>query len=428
MSLSSELTDLTTNLAAAKAAVVTKGGTVGNTGLAGLEAEILGIPAPGNLQWGELEYYPFTPATCSTAMLRNLTINSAATDDLVRFFRERLYVQSSAQIEAYYWMDNGTLKCSWNGGSGNWQRFQAAELENMYNISVSLQSTDTDGHWVINYTAPTVDKQGTVTVVELTQAEFNSLGTGSVPSDQYETKNISGVDVPIIAFKKFTFGNRPTTTPSSYFLAKSGTEEIDFTYASSLTSLGSGFLYQNIGLKKDIILPESVTSIGNYFLLGSDTESFNVIGNGVTSIGQGFMQNYSPMTGQIVFPNLENIGDDFFRNGNNCNPSFWFPKLKTIGQNFLYSCSKFNQSFLIPSTVTSIGPYFMQGTNNMTGTITCEVPSSVSTASSAMEPYTFRASSTSARSVTVGITLTGTYASDWHTRFPDGSYRKTIVV
>ena len=140
------------------------------------------------------------------------------------------------------------------------------------------------------------------------------------------------------------------------------------------------------------------------------------------------MQNYSPMTGQIVFPNLENIGDDFFRNGNNCNPSFWFPKLKTIGQNFLYSCSKFNQSFLIPSTVTSIGPYFMQGTNNMTGTITCEVPSSVSTASSAMEPYTFRASSTSARSVTVGITLTGTYASDWHTRFPDGSYRKTIVV
>lgn len=426
MSLSSEITDLSTNLTAAKDAVVAKGGTVGDTGLAGLEAEILGIPAPRNLQWGELEYYPFTPATCSTATSRNLTINSAATDDLVRFFREKLYVQSSAQIEAYYWMDTGTLACSWSGGSGNWQQFQAAELEHMYNISVSLQNTGTNGHWVINYTPTTVNKQGTVTTAELTQTEFNSLGPASIP-DQYDTINISGVDVPLIAFKKFTFGNRPTTT-SRYFLAESGTEEVDFTHADSLTSLGDGFLYQSTGLIKDLVLPESVTSIGKYFLLGIGTGNFNVIGHGVTSVEQGFMQNDRQTIGQISLPNLESIGMDFFRNASNCNTPLWFPKLKTIGQGFLYSCSKFNQSFLIPSTVTAIGPYFMQGTDNMTGTIACEAPASVMTASSTVDAYTLRASSTSARSVTVGITLTGSYASDWHTRLPDNSYRKTIVV
>lgn len=426
MSLQSELTDLTTNLSAAKAAVVTKGGTVGDTGLAGLEAEILSIPAPRNLQWGELEYYPFTPATCTTVTLENLTINSAATDDLIRFFKERLHVQPSAQPEAHYWMGNGTLKCSWNNGTGNWQQFNAAELEHMYNISVSLQNTSSNGHWVINYTPTTVNKQGTVTTAELTQTEFNSLGPASAP-DQYDTINISGVDVPLIAFKKFTFGNRPTTT-SSYFLSESGTEEVDFTYADSLTSLGDDFLYENTGLNKDLVLPESVTSIGKFFLSGIGTGNFNVIGHGVTSVGEGFMMNVYQPVGQISLPNLENIGKEFFRNASNCNTPLWFPKLKTIGQNFLYSCSKFNQSFLIPSTVTSIGPYFMYGTNNMTGSITCEAPASVMTASSTVDAYTLRALSTSARSVTVGITLTGSYASDWHTRLPDNSYRKTIVV
>lgn len=47
MTIASEITDLQTNLAAAKAAVTTKGGTVGNTGLAGLATEIASIPSGG---------------------------------------------------------------------------------------------------------------------------------------------------------------------------------------------------------------------------------------------------------------------------------------------------------------------------------------------------------------------------------------------
>lgn len=47
MSISAELTALQTNLANAKDAVVAKGGTVGNTGLAGLASEIAGIPSGG---------------------------------------------------------------------------------------------------------------------------------------------------------------------------------------------------------------------------------------------------------------------------------------------------------------------------------------------------------------------------------------------
>lgn len=47
MSVASEIEDLNTNLTAAKDAVTTKGGTVGDTGLAGLATEIASIPGGG---------------------------------------------------------------------------------------------------------------------------------------------------------------------------------------------------------------------------------------------------------------------------------------------------------------------------------------------------------------------------------------------
>ena len=47
MSIASEIADLQTNLANAKTAVTTQGGTVGDTGLAGLASEIATIPAGG---------------------------------------------------------------------------------------------------------------------------------------------------------------------------------------------------------------------------------------------------------------------------------------------------------------------------------------------------------------------------------------------
>lgn len=56
MSIASEITDLNTNLNAAKNAVVSKGGTVGDTGLAGLASEILSIPSGGGGSYGTVSY------------------------------------------------------------------------------------------------------------------------------------------------------------------------------------------------------------------------------------------------------------------------------------------------------------------------------------------------------------------------------------
>ena len=57
MSIASEITALNTNLSAAKTAVTTKGGTVGDTGLAGLADEIATIPTGGSLaNYGSITY------------------------------------------------------------------------------------------------------------------------------------------------------------------------------------------------------------------------------------------------------------------------------------------------------------------------------------------------------------------------------------
>jgi hypothetical protein len=57
MSIATEITALQTNLTAAKNAVTSKGGTVGNTGLAGLATEIASIPSGGSLSsYGTLTY------------------------------------------------------------------------------------------------------------------------------------------------------------------------------------------------------------------------------------------------------------------------------------------------------------------------------------------------------------------------------------
>lgn len=58
MSIASEIQDLQTNLQAAKSAVATKGGTVADTGLAGLASEIASIPTGGGplASYGSITY------------------------------------------------------------------------------------------------------------------------------------------------------------------------------------------------------------------------------------------------------------------------------------------------------------------------------------------------------------------------------------
>ena len=109
-----------------------------------------------------------------------------------------------------------------------------------------------------------------------------------------------------------------------------------------------------------------------------------------------------------------------------------FPStLLTIGQNFLFMNFRVNQNFSLPSSLTSIGKAFMAECRRMVGTIACGCPASVVTPDASGALFeTLAMGMDIAPAYATGISLTGAYANDWHTTFPDkssGLYRKTIV-
>lgn len=82
MSIASEITDLNTNLNAAKNAVTTKGGTVGDTGLAGLASEIASIPSGGSssVTPKDINFYDYDGTLVESWDLSELSSKTALPD------------------------------------------------------------------------------------------------------------------------------------------------------------------------------------------------------------------------------------------------------------------------------------------------------------------------------------------------------------
>lgn len=222
-----------------------------------------------------------------------------------------------------------------------------------------------------------VDTTSAVTHVELTQNEYNSL---------VETENyiIHGSDIPREAIKEFSFGRLATTTPR-YFLSSSNVSSLDFTYADSLTSIGASFLRACQEFNQPLTLPNTITSIGGDFMDGCN--SFNQ---------------------PITLPS----------------------NLVSIGTSFLSSCRSFNQPLALPNTITSIDWGFLRNCNKYTSVVDLgSLRSSVVTGSSYYMNY-FSTSFANADSYRIGITIKGTYASEWKSLLPDNTtspYRKLII-
>lgn len=365
MSLQSELTDLTTNLSAAKAAVVTKGGTVGDTGLAGLEAEILAIPTTKQLDWGEISYYTvaITPSATNT-LAENATIISQT--DITKFISERLYVQEDCTVEAWYYMESGVLRCNWSAPHSGGQQFTAQELQYQYGIEISLIDSSTYAHLTWSYVVGGIDKTSRVDTVELTsQAEYTSLGASD--KTDFDDITIGSTTLKWGAIKSFTFGDVPTTVPSN-FLCNSGVETIDFGDVE-LTAIADGFLRTCRYLDCEIRLPDTVTTIGNNFLSGDYSLDYPVIGNNVTSVGNSCLNSCQKLNARVEFPALVTIGNDFMHYCYAFNHSIRLDNVTTIGDAFLSQSSKFNSAISLPN-VTSIGADFLSSCSEFNSTIT----------------------------------------------------------
>jgi hypothetical protein len=132
---------------------------------------------------------------------------------------------------------------------------------------------------------------------------------------------------------EFSDGNKqlilcPKTIVGSYIIPNSITSIGDFAFfdCSSLTS---------------IVIPDGVTGIGEYAFFDCSSLTSIVIGNSVTSIGDGAFSNCSSLTSMFV----EN-GNTTYDSRDNCNAI-----IETATNTLIAGC----QNTTIPNSVTSIG-------------------------------------------------------------------------
>ena len=307
MSIASEITALNNNLTAAKSAVTAKGGTVGDTGLAGLAAEIESIPSggggddPGN--WGLVYYWPETKLTVEHIDANNCTA-SVVDEDLLKKAIESMPYASQGQFNFDFNFQQGEGWMNWELSE---EPMTTADLLN-YGIEVTDFDEKTAEYAMIMIMG-NIEIDKTVPVVKLqvqSEEEFLRLRDPGRVEESFEPL------VPLGRIQKYMIGRAVTTLPNDFISpGNSGAlEEIDTTYA------------------------QNVTTIGDY-VFAAGGEGFNVTCNmdfpSVISIGTSFMEN-THFAGVMNLPEVKTIGDNF--------GSFWLrlpsmPKVETIGKYFM---------------------------------------------------------------------------------------------
>ncbi len=139
-------------------------------------------------------------------------------------------------------------------------------------------------------------------------------------------------------------------------------------------------LYINGELATDIIIPDSVTSIGSYSFNGCSSLTSVTIPDSVTSIGNSAFSSCSSLTSVTIPDSVTSIGNEAF-----------------------YYCSSL-ASVTIPDSVTSIGSYSFYGCSSLTNVT---IPDSVT---SIGERTFYDCSSLTSVTIGNGVTSIGEYA------------------
>jgi hypothetical protein len=352
MTIASEITDLHTNLTAAKNAVTAKGGTVGDTGLAGLAAEITTIPAGGggNEPGGEARISGYDT---TTGIISGSAFGSTAGTVYMLDRDTHTYVSqptsswSSTSITLTTPIDLSTLE-------GN----------------TSIVVVTNDGEWSTKWIVT-----GQVAVTGYVKAYVKNSDTGVV-----RTVNVSSSEWSQFAVSSNAFSKQITADGDTFYSDE--VVGIQFGSSFSATSFSTRTFAYFVNLNQPITIPNTVTSIGNYFL--NYCVSFNqpiTIPSGITSIGTNSFNNCFSFNQPLTIPSsMTSIGSSFFNNCYSFNQPLTIPSgITSIGTNFFNSCVSFNQPIIIPNTVTSISDSFLRNCSSFNQPITIPNATSIGT-------------------------------------------------
>ena len=198
--------------------------------------------------------------------------------------------------------------------------------------------------------------------------------------------------------KELVIPNSVTTIGNYTFYGFSGLTSI--TIPNSVTSIGNDAFWNCSGLTS-VTIPNSVTSIGNYAFHGCSCLTSVTIPNSVTSFGYGVFRDCSCLT-SITIPNsVTSIGESSF-SGCSELTSITIPiAVMSIGFSAFEGCSCLT-SVTIPNSVTSIEGYTFYGCSGLTSVT---IPNSVMS----IEDHAFKGCS-GLTSVTIGSSVKQIYA------------------
>ncbi len=132
-------------------------------------------------------------------------------------------------------------------------------------------------------------------------------------------------------------------------------------------------LYLNGEEVKDLVIPNSVTSIGKYAFQGCSGLTSVTIPNSVTSINQSAFASCSSLTSVTIPNSVTNIYTSAFRNCSGLTSVTIPNSVTSIGSSVFYNCSSLT-SVTIPNSVTSIGSSAFYNCSSLTSVT---IPNSV---------------------------------------------------
>lgn len=282
MSIASEITALNTNLQAAKDAVVAKGGTVGDTGLAGLASEIGTISGGGQTkeptEWGRLyllpwtvdfvprDIYDCTVDSYDIYQIESALINTAGWNPLPEDWKEYTHLGGHYDANMEEWSLDADYYNPETGESLYFSNYcSPQDLIDYWGIEITIDDP-WNGPTFNFYYYYTVDVNGDTSQIVLTSSAFYSMGYTDDWWWEMPLLDDTSFKVPREAAAGFDFGTSATSTPNSFLYGTDNLSFVDMTTATSLTTINSGFLSSSKGINSPIIIPSTVTTVGSNFM------------------------------------------------------------------------------------------------------------------------------------------------------------------
>ncbi len=174
----------------------------------------------------------------------------------------------------------------------------------------------------------------------------------------------------LAAWCKITFGDNPLNYAHHLYL---NNEEItNLVIPESVTSIGGSAFSGCSGLTS-VTIPNSVTSIGERAFSSCRSLTSVTIPNSVTSIGSEAFYRCSGLTSVTIPNSVTSIGDGAFYNCSSLTSVTIPGSVTSIGRSAFSGCSGLT-SVTIPNSVTSIGEFAFYGCSGLTSVT---IPNSV---------------------------------------------------